>query len=75
MFEHLLEGIQACLSVGNLTALRQAPLMESLWESSLYRPDGRHGGVVTLTFAMASNTALSLLLGVFCADTPAAQCR
>ncbi len=67
MFEHLLEGIQACLSVGNLTALLSGTFIGII--VGIIPGIGPMVGMVVLlpfTFAMASNTALSLLLGVFC---------
>jgi putative tricarboxylic transport membrane protein len=67
MFEYLAEGIQACLTLGNLVALFSGTLVGII--VGILPGIGPMVGMVVLlpfTFAMAPDTALSLLLGVFC---------
>jgi putative tricarboxylic transport membrane protein len=67
MFEYLTAGIQATLTAGNLAALVSGTLV-GIVVGILPGIGPMVGMVVFLpfTFAMAPDTALSLLLGVFC---------
>ena len=67
MFEYLAEGMQACLTLGNLVALVSGTLVGII--VGILPGIGPMVGMVVLlpfTFAMTPDTALSLLLGVFC---------